>query len=227
MGIIGIRNYYGMWRHINFEHPATFDTLAMDPEKEEEIIDDLSSLLLARERTIIPRFEAFKVLAKNYLRIEHLLEEVDVSPCDVAENLMPKKSSAMPEICLENLIQVLKNAKKKASLNSQKNKNFSTILVKTCARLRRFEAFKVLAKNYLRIEHLLEEVDVSPCDVAENLMPKNSSAMSEICLENLIQVLKNAKKKASLNSQKNKNFSTILVKTCGRLISVFEGCFHV
>lgn len=57
MGIIGIRNYYGMWRHINFEHPATFDTLAMDPEKEEEIIDDLSSLLLARERTIIPRLE--------------------------------------------------------------------------------------------------------------------------------------------------------------------------
>nr|TKS12464.1 hypothetical protein D5086_0000063150 [Populus alba] len=29
------------WSHIVFEHPATFETLAMEPAKEEEIIEDL------------------------------------------------------------------------------------------------------------------------------------------------------------------------------------------
>ncbi|CAI9290778.1 unnamed protein product [Lactuca saligna] len=30
-----------MWSHIIFEHPSTFDTLAMDPKKKKEILDDL------------------------------------------------------------------------------------------------------------------------------------------------------------------------------------------
>ncbi|KAI3756204.1 hypothetical protein L1987_56021 [Smallanthus sonchifolius] len=38
-------NWYGykrtMWSHIIFEHPSTFDTLAMDPKKKKEILNDL------------------------------------------------------------------------------------------------------------------------------------------------------------------------------------------
>ncbi|KAL0379279.1 UNVERIFIED_CONTAM: AAA-ATPase ASD, mitochondrial [Sesamum radiatum] len=30
-----------MWSHVVFEHPASFDTLAMDPSKKQEIVDDL------------------------------------------------------------------------------------------------------------------------------------------------------------------------------------------
>ncbi|KAL0332892.1 UNVERIFIED_CONTAM: AAA-ATPase ASD, mitochondrial [Sesamum calycinum] len=30
-----------MWSHVIFEHPASFDTLAMDPRKKQEIVDDL------------------------------------------------------------------------------------------------------------------------------------------------------------------------------------------
>ncbi|MCI04483.1 putative mitochondrial chaperone BCS1-B-like [Trifolium medium] len=30
-----------MWSHIVFEHPATFETMAMEPEKKKEIIEDL------------------------------------------------------------------------------------------------------------------------------------------------------------------------------------------
>ncbi|KAK4394299.1 AAA-ATPase ASD, mitochondrial [Sesamum angolense] len=30
-----------MWSHVIFEHPASFDTLAMDPHKKQEIVDDL------------------------------------------------------------------------------------------------------------------------------------------------------------------------------------------
>ncbi|CAI9109351.1 OLC1v1009157C1 [Oldenlandia corymbosa var. corymbosa] len=68
-------------------------------------------------------FEAFKVLAKNYLdmdshplfgEIRQLLEEYDVCPCDVAENLIPKgESSDHKETCLMGLIEAIKNENKK------------------------------------------------------------------------------------------------------------------
>ncbi|XBI04252.1 hypothetical protein VPH35_132577 [Triticum aestivum] len=71
-------------------------------------------------------FEGFKVLAKNYLHvIEHelfgelqrLLEETDMSPADVAENLMPmsKKKKRDPDVCLIGLLEALKQAKEEAA----------------------------------------------------------------------------------------------------------------
>lgn len=71
-----------------------------------------------------------------------------------------------------------------------------------------FEAFKVLAANYLgitdshptfdRIRGLIEEVKITPADVAENLMPKSGSDDAETCLASLIQALGAAKEDASL-----------------------------
>ncbi|KAI4987262.1 hypothetical protein ZWY2020_020062 [Hordeum vulgare] len=72
------------------------------------------------------RFESFKILAKNYLdviehklfgEIQQLLEETDMSPADVAENLMPmsKKKKRDPDVCLAGLIQALKQAKEDAA----------------------------------------------------------------------------------------------------------------
>ncbi|CAN6330097.1 unnamed protein product [Urochloa humidicola] len=70
-------------------------------------------------------FEAFKVLARNYLDIadhdlfsdiKRLLEETDMSPADVAENLMPmsKKKKRDTNACLEALVQALNKAKAEA-----------------------------------------------------------------------------------------------------------------
>ncbi|KAH6833822.1 AAA-ATPase 1 [Perilla frutescens var. hirtella] len=69
-------------------------------------------------------FEAFKVLAKNYLDVEHhdlyfrkirqLLEETSMTPADVAENLMPKLRGEDKESCLERLVKALEEAKTKA-----------------------------------------------------------------------------------------------------------------
>jgi len=72
------------------------------------------------------RYESFKVLAKNYLdivghelfsEIQKLLEETNMSPADVAENLMPmsKKKKRDPDLCLAGLIEVLKQAKEDAA----------------------------------------------------------------------------------------------------------------
>ncbi|KAK4281041.1 hypothetical protein QN277_012581 [Acacia crassicarpa] len=61
-----------------------------------------------------------------------------------------------------------------------------------------FEAFKVLAKNYLRIEshhlfprigELLRDVKITPADVAEHLMPKSASGDYEVQLKDLIEAL--------------------------------------
>ncbi|XVF60444.1 hypothetical protein PTKIN_Ptkin08bG0047000 [Pterospermum kingtungense] len=68
-----------------------------------------------------------------------------------------------------------------------------------------FDAFKVLAKTYLEIdshslfgeiERLLGEVEMTPADVAENLMPKSDYDKGETCLERLIEAFKDAKEEA-------------------------------
>jgi chaperone BCS1 len=77
-------------------------------------------------------YQAFKVLAKNYLDIEShddlfpiiekLLGETNMTPADVAENLMPKSVTDDYETCLKNLIQSLEIAKEKAQLKAEKDK---------------------------------------------------------------------------------------------------------
>ncbi|XP_024996302.1 AAA-ATPase At3g28580-like [Cynara cardunculus var. scolymus] len=72
-----------------------------------------------------------------------------------------------------------------------------------------FEAFKVLAKNYLDLEshelfaaisRLLGETKMTPADVAENLMPKSDEENAESCLNNLIKSLEDAKEEARLKA---------------------------
>ncbi|KAJ8753589.1 hypothetical protein K2173_022830 [Erythroxylum novogranatense] len=69
-------------------------------------------------------FEAFKVLAKNYLElkqhamfetIQGLMKETKITPADVAENLMPKSPLDGVEKCLSNLIRALEETKAAAA----------------------------------------------------------------------------------------------------------------
>ncbi|KAH1080718.1 hypothetical protein J1N35_020479 [Gossypium stocksii] len=75
-------------------------------------------------------FEAFKVLAKNYQkldshklfgRIQDLLREVRITPADVAEHLMPKTASRDLQTCLESLIQALESAKQAQDSNKEES----------------------------------------------------------------------------------------------------------
>ncbi|XP_026431418.1 AAA-ATPase At3g28540-like [Papaver somniferum] len=71
-----------------------------------------------------------------------------------------------------------------------------------------FEGFKILAKNYLKIDDhpsfekircMIDEAKITPADVAENLMPKtvNGGDHSEVCLGNLITALEKSKEDAA------------------------------
>ncbi|KAF9625525.1 hypothetical protein IFM89_023836 [Coptis chinensis] len=74
-----------------------------------------------------------------------------------------------------------------------------------------FEAFKVLARNYLEIDshplfetihQLIDETRITPADVAESLMPKSISEDAETCLLNLVQILKEANEEATRSMDK-------------------------
>jgi chaperone BCS1 len=74
-------------------------------------------------------FDGFKMLAKNYLSIEShplfetvrcLLEETNMTPADVAENLMPKVANEDVETSLERLIQALRTSKEEAEIKAKK-----------------------------------------------------------------------------------------------------------
>ncbi|MCL7038310.1 hypothetical protein MKW94_021732 [Papaver nudicaule] len=73
-------------------------------------------------------FEGFKVFAKNYLDLEshelfdtirHLIDEVKISPADVAENLMPKTIKRDPQVCLRNLIKAMEKTKEAEKLKAE------------------------------------------------------------------------------------------------------------
>ncbi|KAJ6672487.1 ATP BINDING PROTEIN [Salix viminalis] len=80
-----------------------------------------------------------------------------------------------------------------------------------------FEAFKVLSRNYLRleahplfdrIESLMKETTITPADVAENLMPKSPLDAADKCLSRLIQVLEETKAAAAAAEKDEKEAST-------------------
>ena len=117
----GLLNFIdGIWSSCGGERIIIFTT---------NFVDKLDPALIRRGRMdkhiemSYCCFEAFKVLAKNYLdieehelfgKIEKLLEETKATPADVAENLMPKSEEQDEEMCLENLIDALEAAKEEA-----------------------------------------------------------------------------------------------------------------
>ncbi|EOY03336.1 P-loop containing nucleoside triphosphate hydrolases superfamily protein [Theobroma cacao] len=268
------------WSHVVFEHPATFDTLAMDAKKKEEIKKDLIKFSKGKEyyakigkawkrgyllygppgtgkSTMIAAMANFLnydvydlelTTVKNNIELRRLLietsnksiiviEDIDCS-LDLTGQREKKKKKDENE---EEMDPISKKAKEEEQKDSEVTLsgllNFIDGLWSACGGERiivfttnyvekldpalirrgrmdkhiemsycRFEAFKVLAKNYLDIElhplfgeisSLLEETDMTPADVAENLMLKSDDdEEDETCLKNLIEALKDAKEEA-------------------------------
>ncbi|EOA23808.1 hypothetical protein CARUB_v10017023mg [Capsella rubella] len=110
----------GLWSACSSEKIIVFTT---------NFVDKLDPALIRRGRMdnhvemSYCKFEAFKVLAKNYLEIEthdlfeeieRKLEETDMSPADVAETLMPKSDEEDADLCIKRLVKTLEEEKEKA-----------------------------------------------------------------------------------------------------------------
>ncbi|KAI3440638.1 uncharacterized protein J3R85_003413 [Psidium guajava] len=273
-----------MWSHIAFEHPATFDTMAMEPEKKREIMEDLVTFTKSKDfyarigkawkrgyllygppgtgkSTMIAAMANFlhydvydleltavrdntdlrKLLIETTSKSIIVIEDID---CSLDLTGQRKKKGEKLPLEDENTDKLNKDIPRRDPYEDITSKvtlsgllNFIDGLWSSCggerlivfttnyvekldpALIRRgrmdkhielsyccFEGFKVLAKNYLGLEthpmfdrvcRLLSEVNVTPADVAENLMPKSANDDAEKCLAMLIQALEEAKEAAA------------------------------
>ena len=275
-----------VWSHVPFEHPATFETLAMESKKKEEIVTDLtifrtrkqyyskigkawkrgyllhgppgtgkSSMIAAMANllnydiydveltSVKDNTELRKLLIETTSKSIIVIEDIDCS-LDLTGQRKKKKEEEKEESKDDPLLMKGKeNESKESKVTLSGLLNFIDGLWSACgeerlivfttnhvekldpALIRRgrmdkhielsyccFEAFKVLAKNYLdidshnlfpSIERLLGETNMTPADVAENLMPKSITDDPETaCLEDLIQAIETAKEEARVKAEK-------------------------
>ncbi|KAM3686273.1 hypothetical protein ACJW31_11G186000 [Castanea mollissima] len=272
------------WSHVTFEHPASFDTLAMDSKKKEEIINDLikfsegkeyyakigkawkrgyllygppgtgkSSMIAAIANylnydiydleltTVKDNTELRRLLIETTSKSIIVIEDIDCSldltgqrkkkkeqekdeeKEDPASKMAKGEGESSSKVTLSGLLNFIDGLW--SACGGERIIVFTTNYVEKLdpALIRRgrmdmhiemsycgFEAFKVLAKNYLdvdshelfaTIDHLLEETDITPADVAENLMPKSQNEDAETCLKKLIEAIKTAKEEAAKNAE--------------------------
>ncbi|KAG5604115.1 hypothetical protein H5410_025607 [Solanum commersonii] len=281
-----------MWSGVVFEHPSTFDTLAMDPNKKQEIIDDLetfskskdyyakigkawkrgyllygppgtgkSSMIAAMANflkydvydleltSVKDNTELRKLLIDTTGKSIIVIEDIDCSldltgqretnkkkkeeedkgksEEDAVKEKMKKGGEVKEkpsEVTLSGLLNFIDGLW--SAIGGERLIVFTTNYVEKLdpALIRRgrmdkhivlsyccFESFKVLAHNYLdvveshvhfpEIRRLLEENNMTPADIAENLMPKSSKENADTCLERLIKALETAKEEAKLKAE--------------------------
>ncbi|XP_071737382.1 AAA-ATPase ASD, mitochondrial-like [Rutidosis leptorrhynchoides] len=285
-------NWYGykrtMWSHIVFEHPSTFDTLAMDPKKKKDILNDLmmfskskdyykkvgkswkrgyllygppgtgkSSMIAAMANlleydiydleltSVKDNTDLRKLLIETSSKSIIVIEDIDCSldltgqrkkkkeedkdddekdPIKKKEKeVKGEKNNKGSEVTLSGLLNFIDGLW--SACGSERLIVFTTNYVEKLdpALIRRgrmdkhielsyccFETFKVLAKNYLDIEshelfenigRMLKETNMTPADVAESLMPKSDEENADVCLNNLIKSLEDAKEEARLKAE--------------------------
>ncbi|KAK7340481.1 hypothetical protein VNO77_21185 [Canavalia gladiata] len=277
------------WSHVVFEHPARFETLAMDPNMKEEIINDLVTFKNGKDyydkigkawkrgyllygppgtgkSTMIASMANFMnydlydlelTSVKDNTQLRTLLIETTSKSIIVIEDIDcsldltgKRKKVKKKEDKKGDEEEGVKDPVKKAEEEENKESKVTLSGLLNCidgiwsgcageriiifttnyvdkldpALIRSgrmdkkielsycgYEAFKVLAKNYLDVDYhflfpsvegLLKETNMTPADVAENIMPKSKSDDVETCLNKLIQALEKDKKKAEEEAHK-------------------------
>ncbi|KAG6391724.1 hypothetical protein SASPL_149482 [Salvia splendens] len=284
------------WTHIVFEHPAKFATLAMEPEKKEEIVEDLLTFIKSKDyyarigkawkrgyllygppgtgkSTMIAAMANFlsydvydleltsvkdntelrKLLTNTTAKSIIVIEDIDCSldltgqrekkaekpaeePGKVEKKTTPRKEKEESDskVTLSGLLNFIdglwsacagerlivfttNHVDKLDPALTRRGRMDKHIELSYC----KYEGFKVLAKNYLEleahplfqsIEELIQEVEISPADVAENLMPKSAKDGPEQSLRNLICILeetKNSKCREIKDTEINHNAAAI------------------
>lgn len=275
-----------MWTHVVFEHPATFDTIGMEPKKKQEIMDDLitfsksknyyskigkawkrgyllygppgtgKSTMIAAMANLLKydvydleltsvkdNTELRKLLIDTSAKSIIVIEDIDCSldltgqrekkkekdeeskdeKTAIEEKMKRKEENKDSKVTLSGLLNFIDGLW--SAIGGERIIVFTTNYVDKLdpALIRRgrmdkhielsyckFEAFKLLAKNYLDTEShelfamigtLLEETNMTPADVAENLMPKSSKDDKDVCLERLIKSLEDAKEEARVKAE--------------------------
>ncbi|EMS61389.1 putative mitochondrial chaperone bcs1 [Triticum urartu] len=201
-----------VWSYIDFDHPTTFDTLAMDPAKKQMIKDDLDDFSNSRDyyRRIGKAWKRGYLLhgppgtgkstmiaaMANYLKYD--IYDIELTTLETNSDL--RKLFIETTGNGERIIVFTTNHLDKLDpALIRRGRMDMHIEMSYCG----FEAFKTLANNYLEVEahplfgaveELLGDVKMTPADVAECLMPSKRSARdADACLARLIDQLKERK----------------------------------
>ncbi|KAL1531783.1 AAA-ATPase-like protein [Salvia divinorum] len=284
------------WSYVVFEHPAKFATLAMEPEKKEEIMDDLLTFIKSKDyyarigkawkrgyllygppgtgkstmiaamanllgydvydlelTSVKDNTELRKLLTNTTAKSIIVIEDIDCSldltgkrekkeekPAEKNPGKVEKKSPSKEKdesgskVTLSGLLNLIdglwsacageriivfttNHVDKLDPALTRRGRMDKHIELSYC----KYEGFKVLAKNYLElevhplfqsIEELIQEIEISPADVAENLMPKSAKDGPEQSLRNLICILeetKNSKCREVKDAEINHNAAAI------------------
>ncbi|XP_047092455.1 AAA-ATPase At3g28580-like [Lolium rigidum] len=272
------------WTHVPFEHPKTFATLAMDPARKKEIVDDLdtfkngkdyyarvgkawkrgyllhgppgtgkSAMIAAMANHLdydIYDIELTSVSSNTDLRrlfIETtsksiiVIEDIDCS-LDLTGTRTKKTEDKPPKVDGDGRKGAAADTSSKVTLSGLLNFidglwsacGGERIIVFTTNHLEKLDpalirrgrmdkhiemsycgapAFEFLARTYLGVEDhelfadvgaLLQEVDMTPADVAENLTPKSADDDADSCLRGLVAALEKAKEDKANGRGKDK-----------------------
>jgi hypothetical protein len=272
------------WTHVTFEHPKTFATLAMDPAKKKEILDDLDTFKNGKDyyarvgkawkrgyllhgppgtgksamvaamanhldydvydielTSVHSNTELRKLFIQTKSKSIIVIEDIDCS-LDLTGARGKKKDSEEDNKAAKAGSDGKKDTRSKVTLSGLLNFidglwsacGGERIIVFTTNHLEKLDpalirrgrmdkhiemsycgapAFEFLARTYLGVEDhelfadvgaLLQEVDMTPADVAENLTPKSADDDADSCLRGLVAALEKAKEDKANGRGKDK-----------------------
>ncbi|KAF2293304.1 hypothetical protein GH714_000024 [Hevea brasiliensis] len=182
------------WGSINFHHPAKFDTIAMDPEMKNTLIEDLDRFIAWKEfySRVVKAWKRGRLLIGTGNRSILVVEDIDrsfesVEDINASVQIVLVFSIVSPvNLPLHHRAQLDPVLLRPGRMDMQLHMSYCT-----------FIGFKMLASNYLHvqehqlfeeIEHLLEKVQITPAEVAGELM-KHKDA--DLALQELIKFLQN------------------------------------
>ncbi|XWS51060.1 hypothetical protein CRYUN_Cryun12cG0143700 [Craigia yunnanensis] len=205
-----------------FEHPATFETMALEPDRKEMLKilppgTGKSTMIAAMANLLnYDVYDLELTSVKNNTELRKLLIETTCKSIIVIEDIdcsldltgQRKKRAEKP---LDDEKEKTDKERKEPKAEGSSKATLSGLLnskdgLWSACGGESFEGFKVLAKNYLNLDShpmfdtvhgLMKETNITPADVAENLMPKSPLDNAEKCLSSLIQALEEAKEEAA------------------------------
>ncbi|CAN1758259.1 AAA-ATPase At5g17740 [Linum perenne] len=196
------------WVSVKMEHPASFETLAMEPALKDAIIRDLDQFRNRREfyRQVGRAWkrDLRRILMATGDKSILVIEDIDCS-CDLPDRNKVKLKVPLEydfddpfsryKITLSGLLNFIANHKEKLDPALLRPGRMDMhIHMSYCSN----EGFKQLARNYLgrngenhrlcgEIRELIEEVKVSPAEVAEELM---KSSVADVAMEGVVNMIK-------------------------------------
>ncbi|GLJ13182.1 hypothetical protein SUGI_0207020 [Cryptomeria japonica] len=193
------------WDSVLFKHPSTFDTLALDPVRKSEIIADLDAFSKGKEfyqNTGRPGKEAMV----SHLRYDVYDLEVTEARTNAELRKLPIKITNKSIINIEDIdcsLNLSDHAKKPCRVEVREYLSSTNHIEKLDPALLRNHLGIEKHELFPKLEHILEDAQMTPADVNEILISPTRA------LEELFEAFKAANERPPLESSLNREENPI------------------